>query len=253
MSIPTVYPEWMLFGDSITQQSFSAGGYGQWMADNYQRRVDIINRGYGGYNTEWALRILPYILPETSANKPLKAINLWFGANDATLPMRDQSIPVERFKANLNKMIDMLQDEKSPHYSPSTVITLFSCPPICKAQREEHVLAEWGPGIKLDRDPARTKTFAEAAGEVAKERKVGFVNVYAAMMAAAGPNPDENLRQFFWDGLHLSAAGYKVVSDAFFAYLQKEHQDLLPDNLPKVFPLWDSIDPKNPDASFPPN
>lgn len=58
---PTVYPGWLLFGDSITQQSFSAGGYGQWMSDNYQRRADIINRGYGGYNTEWALRIMPYV------------------------------------------------------------------------------------------------------------------------------------------------------------------------------------------------
>lgn len=58
---PTVYPEWLLFGDSITQQSFSPGGYGQWMAENYQRRADIINRGYGGYNSEWALRILPYV------------------------------------------------------------------------------------------------------------------------------------------------------------------------------------------------
>lgn len=153
--------------------------------------------------------------------------------------MRDQSIPLERFKGNLNKMIDMLRNDKSPHYNPSTVITLFSCPPICKAQRQEHVLEQWGPGVELDRDPARTKQFAEAAGEVAKERGVGFVDVYGAMMAAAGPNPDESLRQFFWDGLHLSAAGYKVVVDAFLAYIQKEHQELLPDSLPKVFPLWE--------------
>lgn len=56
MMAPTVYPEWLLFGDSISQQSFSAGGYGQWVADYYQRRADIINRGYDGCNTEWALR-----------------------------------------------------------------------------------------------------------------------------------------------------------------------------------------------------
>lgn len=136
-------------------------------------------------------------------------------------------------------MINALRDDKSPHYNPSTVITLFSCPPICKPQRQEHVLAEHGPGIELDRDPERTRQFAEAVGEVAKERGVGFVDVYGAMMAAAGSNPEENLRKFFWDGLHLTAAGYKVVSDAFLAYIKKEHQDLLPDNLPKIFPLWE--------------
>lgn len=153
--------------------------------------------------------------------------------------MRSQSIPLDRFKANLNTMIDMLLDAKSPHHSPNTVITLFSCPPICKAQREEHVLEQWGPGIELDRDPARTKQFAEAAVEVAKQRGVGFVDVYGAMIAAAGSYPEENLRQFFWDGLHLSAAGYKVVTNAFNAYIQKEHPELLPDSLPKVFPLWE--------------
>lgn len=166
-------------------------------------------------------------------------MNIWFGANDATLPMRPQSIPIEKFKANLNTMIDMLRDEKSPHYNPSTVITLFSCPPICKEQRQEHVTEQWGPGIELDRTPERTRHFAQAAGEVAKQRQVGFVDVYAAMMVAAGPDPDQGLRQFFWDGLHLTAAGYKIVVDAFHAYMQEEHTDLLPDNLPKVFPLWE--------------
>lgn len=153
--------------------------------------------------------------------------------------MRSQSIPLDGFKANLNTMIDMLRDEKSPHHNPSTIITLFSCPAICKTQRQEHVLEQWGPGIELDRDPERTRQFAQAVGEVAKQRAVGFVDVYGNMMAAAGPNPEEGLRQFFWDGLHLTAAGYKVVIEAFNAYVQKEPGELLPDNLPKVFPLWE--------------
>jgi hypothetical protein len=30
--------------------------------DAYQRRADVINRGYSGYNTDWVLHILPEIL-----------------------------------------------------------------------------------------------------------------------------------------------------------------------------------------------
>ena len=56
-----VYPQWLLFGDSITQHSFMPGGLGQSLADAYQRRLDIVNRGYGGYNTEWGLHVAPHV------------------------------------------------------------------------------------------------------------------------------------------------------------------------------------------------
>jgi lysophospholipase L1-like esterase len=124
--------------------------------------------------------------------------------------MRPQSIPLEQFKANLNKIIDALKDPQSPYYSLNTVITLVSCPPLSMVQRQEFVLETHGPGITLDRSPERTKAFAYASGEVAKERGVGYVNAYDAIMAAAGPDPDNGLRKFFSDGLHLTAEGYKV-------------------------------------------
>jgi lysophospholipase L1-like esterase len=46
--------------------------------------------------------------------------------------------------------------------------------------------------------------------EVAEKRKVGFVNVYEAMMQAAGSEPEQGLRKLLSDGLHLTAAGYQV-------------------------------------------
>jgi lysophospholipase L1-like esterase len=46
--------------------------------------------------------------------------------------------------------------------------------------------------------------------EVAEKRKVGFVNVYEAMMQAAGSDPEQGLRKLLSDGLHLTAAGYQV-------------------------------------------
>lgn len=55
------YPQWLMFGDSITQQSFAPGGLGQAMADDYQRRLDMVNRGYGGYNSLWGLEVAPHV------------------------------------------------------------------------------------------------------------------------------------------------------------------------------------------------
>jgi hypothetical protein len=94
-------PQIVLFGDSITEQSFRAGGWGAALADTYSRKVnstftillfltkisflfilfnykilfwfvcnvlkaDIVNRGYGGYNTRWALFLLHHLFPLVS-------------------------------------------------------------------------------------------------------------------------------------------------------------------------------------------
>eukprot|EP01042_Synura_sphagnicola_P005138 gene5138-6547_t len=44
------------FGDSITQHGFNTDNHG-WvakLADWWTRRVDVLNRGYSGYNSRWA-------------------------------------------------------------------------------------------------------------------------------------------------------------------------------------------------------
>lgn len=59
-------PEIVLFGDSITAQSFRSGGWGSALADAYSRKADVVVRGYGGYNTRWALFLLHHIFPLVS-------------------------------------------------------------------------------------------------------------------------------------------------------------------------------------------
>lgn len=98
-------PQFVLFGDSITEQSFRPGGWGAALADTYSRKVlsfffvfenkcyfmlnnyvylwlfhwikndvpmfyfclfmqaDVVVRGYGGYNTRWALYMLNHLFP----------------------------------------------------------------------------------------------------------------------------------------------------------------------------------------------
>lgn len=73
----------MLFGDSLTEQAFDAGGFGQklsgtWgimdavtaytddlvfvvVAEVYARKLDVLNRGLSGYNTRWALPVLEQV------------------------------------------------------------------------------------------------------------------------------------------------------------------------------------------------
>jgi hypothetical protein len=64
VSYITERAKFILLGDSLTQHAFTRGGWGQLMGDLYVRRADVLNRGYSGYNTRWALQLLPYIFTE---------------------------------------------------------------------------------------------------------------------------------------------------------------------------------------------
>jgi len=55
----------LLIGDSNIQYGFSAEG--RWvslLADLLQRKCDVINRGFSGYNTNYLKIMLPEILDE---------------------------------------------------------------------------------------------------------------------------------------------------------------------------------------------
>ncbi len=55
----------VLIGDSNIQYGFS--GEGRWvslLADLLQRKCDVINRGFSGYNTKYLKYMLPELLAE---------------------------------------------------------------------------------------------------------------------------------------------------------------------------------------------
>ncbi len=52
-----------------------------------EAQVDVLNRGFGGYNTRWALFLLDGIL-SSLGSQDVALATLFFGANDAALPGR---------------------------------------------------------------------------------------------------------------------------------------------------------------------
>ncbi|MBA0773792.1 hypothetical protein Gotri_009045 [Gossypium trilobum] len=107
----TMRPNIVLFGDSITQESFRSGGWGASLADTYSRKADVVLRGYGGYNTRWALFLLHHLFP-LGSTKPPVATTIFLGANDAALAGRTserQHVPVEEYKENLRKIVRHLK------------------------------------------------------------------------------------------------------------------------------------------------
>jgi lysophospholipase L1-like esterase len=131
-----VRPRLVLLGDSITQQSFSLEreGWGAALADLYQQKLDVINRGASGYNTRWTLQLMPSIFP-ASEPAPIATV-IFFGANDAVQPglsgtLSKQHVPLEEYEANLVKIVAHIKSVGCRHVyigaaSFSSVFFFFS-------------------------------------------------------------------------------------------------------------------------------
>ncbi|KAG5647864.1 hypothetical protein DXG03_007788 [Asterophora parasitica] len=137
----------------------------------------------------------------------IRLLTIWYGANDSTISSSPHHVPLEKFASNLREWIDLVHSPNSPHYSPTTRIILISPPPVNADMRRADVESR-NPPQKLDRDFEYTRKYAQAVREVAKDKNVGFTDVWTVLYEAAGKD-EESLRKYLTDGLHLNRDGYQ--------------------------------------------
>ncbi|ORZ28748.1 SGNH hydrolase-type esterase domain-containing protein [Lobosporangium transversale] len=194
------YDQFILFGDSITQYSFDVNqrGYGSQLAHLFQRRLDVINRGFSGYTSEQAIHLLPQFLPRPndqqqqlgkqeqeqgqeqapqlptrlqlssslSPSSKVQFLSIFFGANDACLPPSPQHVDLERYEQNLRSLIDMVHDPRSLTYSPETRVIII-CPPVIDEER--WAKRRQKQGRAMDREKGVTKKYAATCLKVGQE------------------------------------------------------------------------------------
>ncbi|KAL8457816.1 hypothetical protein ACS0TY_035623 [Phlomoides rotata] len=233
-------PQIVLFGDSITQLSFGSGGWGASLADIYSRKVDVVLRGYNGYNTRWALFLLHHIFPLEAA-KPPAAVTVFFGANDAALLSgtgKRQHVPLEEYKENLRKIVQHIKNQ-----SPETLIVLITPPPICLEGRREYAWSLYGDKASSvpDRTSEEAGIYAEQCVSVAKELGLPSINLWSKMQETDGWQ-----RKFLSDGLHLTPEGNAVVFKEVVKIFDKAGFS----ELPFDFPPNQEIDEENPGKTF---
>ncbi|KAK4551581.1 hypothetical protein LTR86_011082 [Recurvomyces mirabilis] len=187
--------QFILFGDSMIQQSFNQNvsfSFAGALADVYQRKLDIVNRGLSSYNTSQAIRALSLCIPEPEA-VAVRFLLIFFGANDARIRGSpggpDQNIPLEEFMLNLQRLI------RNPCVTahPGIRIILVTTPPIderktLQADREKY------PGLmglgrrvgSLRRTAVNTAAYAQAVRDVGVEVGVPVLDIHRAMLARAG-------------------------------------------------------------------
>ena len=97
----------VFFGDSITQRGFEieAKGFVASIADWWTRKVDVVNRGFSGYNSKWAQDIFEDVV--LSANPHI--VFIFFGANDAVDPSVAQHVLLADYKRYVESLVVALK------------------------------------------------------------------------------------------------------------------------------------------------
>ncbi|CAI2162387.1 14445_t:CDS:2 [Funneliformis geosporum] len=219
-----LYNQIVLFGDSITQFSHNTDnkGWGAALQNLYVRKLDVLNRGFSGYNTENAKKLLLHILPKknNSIKSPkIYLFTIFFGANDAAISPSNQYVPLVKYKENLRQMIKIIKDSDSPYYSPDTRILLIAPPPLFEKDWEKFQERE---GKILPRKLETTAKYAQTCVDLANELNIPVLNAWKLFMDKSTKTLTENnhsLSDFFVDGLHLSNLGNevsKVFSKSFY-------------------------------------
>lgn len=271
MALSTGREKIVLFGDSITQRSFSVSecGWGAYLADRYQRRVDVLNRGFSGYNSDWFLRYAATDdgkedLFGRGEGEGVKLVTIFFGANDASDPTLNarQHIPLDRFKSNIQEIASLIRK----NFGAEAKIIVMSPPPVdhegrLKFQKEQYKEKATG---KLERTLERSGEYSLAAKEAAKELNVPFLDLWTNMQFTSS-KVEKPWRNYLCDGLHLSSEGNKFVGDALMGLIDEEFPELAVKGVPetggansasssflkRAGPWHDEIDYTQPEKAFP--
>lgn len=244
--------QFLLFGDSITEFAFNTQfqqtqdpkyykdgkldpmhqqfSMGASLMSLYVRRLDIIPKGFSGYNSRWALKILPKLL-EIYTNVKLGYI--FFGSNDCCMGER-QHIPIEEFEENILKLIDI--------YKQNGVDKVILVTPALFNGELWNVQK----AVEVNQGYTRSNEDFEKYGTVLE--KIGtklnlpVVNLNKAFKEYAAKNLDGKWQELLCDGLHFSGYGYHAFYDELVETIEKRYPELGPKEVPYNLPNWRDVE-----------
>ncbi|XP_004302586.1 PREDICTED: GDSL esterase/lipase CPRD49-like [Fragaria vesca subsp. vesca] len=203
-------PQFVLFGSSIVQYSFSNGGWGAILADLYSRKADILVRGYAGWNSRRAVQVLEQVFPKDATIQP-SLVMVYFGGNDSMRPNPlglGPHVPLPEYIENMRKIATHLQS-----LSEKTRIIFLSAPPV----NEEHIREQLSGIIgELNRTNKLCKIYSDACLELCREMDIKAVDLCTSIQKRKDWETT-----CFTDGIHLSSEGSKIVAEEILKVLKE--------------------------------
>lgn len=244
--------QFMLFGDSITEFAFNSNfqesqgnelyqngkvnpmhqqfTMGAALTNLYVRRLDIVQKGFSGYNSRWALKILPELL---KIYTNVKMAYIFFGSNDSCMG-EIQHVPIEEYRENTLKLIDTFKQhgvEKIILITPA----LFN-----EELWNENKADEVSKGYtRSNKDFAR---YAEALEQIGSEMQLPVVNLNKAFTKYADEKLNGKWQDLLCDGLHFSGHGYYVFYNELVNTINNVYPEMSTEQLEYNLPNWRNVD-----------
>ncbi|XP_077997005.1 isoamyl acetate-hydrolyzing esterase 1 homolog [Glandiceps talaboti] len=222
------YPKVILFGDALTQTSFSnhnnINSWGAALSHKLSRKCDVFNRGFAGYNTEMAKQILPELISKNMAIE-VAVLVIFFGSNDAIFEEQSpkQHVPVEDYKLNLKEMAQYLLTVSILREK----IILVTPPPVDDDKWEKECKTK---GIPIDRKNSVHGDYSKACCAAAKDYGIDLLDLWTLMQK------EKNWQSFLSDGVNLSPEGIQFLSKHL-----TEKIETRTDSVPIKFPYFRDI------------
>lgn len=238
----------ILFGDSIIQYSSDQSGFALAPAlqNYYARKMDVVIRGFSGYNTSQAIAVLrEVLLAENPRPGVVKLVSIFLGTNDAAFNF--QGVPLETFKANMQTIVDMVK---------ANGIKLILVGPALHGRQECQKAAKekaLEPNFSTN---ATNRKYADAVAHVAAANDVPFVDLWKAFQNYGCWNTEDLLsdevkvEELLPDGIHFSPKAYEIFYEELLRTIELNYTELHVDNIPFYFPIYRDIDYDNIEGSI---
>lgn len=220
--------KFLILGDSISQFGFSEdGGWVCRVANLLQRKCDIVNRGFSGYNTDNIRVMMPSLMKELQGQEICGATIL-LGSNDSVTSDGIQHVPVAQYTENLSYIVDYLI--KSTGLSSNKII-LITLPKKDDLEWAEALksLAPGQPSFHFDRN---VTDYVNAVKHVAESKGTLVADMNARMQSLG-----DEYKSFLCDGLHLSKTGSQLLFDILEPLISNHIMNGLKD----YYPDWKDL------------
>ncbi|WRT70139.1 uncharacterized protein IL334_007133 [Kwoniella shivajii] len=240
----------VLFGDSLTERQDVPQALFERMNNAYGRKLDVLNRGFGGYTSTLVLPLFEHLFTQKPEISPqIRLITMWFGTNDGVnFPNPRATTPLQ-FKKNHELMLENLTSPRSSYAVSDAPVHILLITPPPPYLPQVPLPAQWV------RSTERCLEFTDVIRDLGKEWKrkeesienksgwkIEVLDLWKAMEDRAGGIGD-GLAPFFHDGCHMTTEGYGVLWDEYQKIvkgawkgdgLDWEDEDDLPLRVPSV-------------------
>ena len=215
------------------------------LSDAYRRRADLLNRGFGGYNSRTLTPIVRHACAAARSTGTRFALaTLFLGANDAcSEPL--QNVPADEYKDRLEAMIAQIA-----HVADAIVVVGTGPVDIRRWPNRSNAAA----AAYNDAAEAATASAIRHLTKAGYPCKVLFVSLYAALTgtreaiaeASAAPLSVTSMPQLAWldalsDGLHLSSSGNSALAALVLDHVRRGAPAASPEGMPEDWPHWSQI------------